>query len=197
MDFGDILDQWDRQTGKPMGKMGKKVPRMEHTRIEEDAADDAGQDGGAAGNEPLRSSPAVEPPKDWRRQYDIPDKDAEIAAAAVSPGKRRRRLLAKKPDATLDLHGFTREDAWNTLDGFFRASRQQGCDKLLIIHGRGNHSEGEAILKRTVREFIERCPFAGESGQGASAEGGSGATWVLLKEGTGTDASWDAPVSLD
>jgi DNA-nicking Smr family endonuclease len=39
------------------------------------------------------------------------------------------------------------------------------------------------VLKRTVREFIERCPFAGESGQGPA--GGAGATWVLLKQARG------------
>jgi DNA-nicking Smr family endonuclease len=128
MDFGDILDQWDRKTGKP----------------------------------------AV-------------NKDAEIAEAAMQPGKHRRRLRAKKPDAELDLHGLTRDEAWIALDGFFRAGQQQELEKLLIIHGKGNHSEGEAVLKRTVQEFIERCPFAGENGFGSAASGGSGATWVLLK----------------
>jgi DNA-nicking Smr family endonuclease len=50
----------------------------------------------------------------------------------------------------------------------------------MIIHGKGNHSRGEAVLGRTVREFIEHCPFAGESGHGR--EGGTGTTWVLLKQ---------------
>jgi DNA-nicking Smr family endonuclease len=68
------------------------------------------------------------------------------------------------------------------MDGFFRSGRQQGFDKLLIIHGKGNHSEGESVLKRTVREFIERCSFAGTSGHGDAASGGNGATWVLLKQ---------------
>jgi hypothetical protein len=33
-----------------------------------------------------------------------------------------------------------------------------------------------------VREYIERCAFAGESGPATAADGGSGATWVLLKD---------------
>jgi len=31
-------------------------------------------------------------------------------------------------------------------------------------------------------DFIERCPFAGESGKEKTNAGGDGATWILLKE---------------
>jgi DNA-nicking Smr family endonuclease len=156
MDFGDILDQWDRQTGKSSGK--KTAAR-----------------GAAQGTELLNA---------WLRVNDVIDKDAEISDSAVlsERGERRRRLRSKKPDATLDLHGQTRDEAWVSLDGFFRLGRQQGFEKLLIVHGKGNHSQGEAALKRVVREYIERCAFAGESGQATAADGGSGATWVLLKD---------------
>jgi DNA-nicking Smr family endonuclease len=171
MDFGDILDQWDRQTGKPAGK---KAVKAELRRIEEEDA------AGAADQGPP-SSQKVDPLTAWLRINGIPDKDAEIAEAAVSPSKRRRRLRAKKADAVLDLHGLTRDEAWIALEDFFRLGQQQELEKLLIIHGKGIHSDKDAVLKRTVRDFIERCPFAGESGQGEAADGGSGATWVLLK----------------
>jgi DNA-nicking Smr family endonuclease len=132
MDFGDILDEWDRRA-KTSGR-------------------------------PARFEPAYH-------------KDAET----VSPGERRRRLLRKKPDAAVDLHGLTRDEAWAALDDFFRDARIRGFEKLLVIHGKGSHSSGEAILKRIAREFIERCPFAGESGYSSPASGGTGSTWVLLK----------------
>jgi DNA-nicking Smr family endonuclease len=171
MDFGDILDQWDHWTGEPRGKRGPKakLPR-----------EDAGLGAGNRENRPLQR---VDPLTAWLRVHGTDDKDAETAGAAGLPhrGERRRRLLAKKPDAELDLHGLTRDEAWLSLEGFFRAGQERGFEKLLIIHGKGNHSEGEAVLKRAVRDFIERCPFAGESGQGSAAEGGSGTTWVLLK----------------
>jgi DNA-nicking Smr family endonuclease len=168
MDFGDILDKWDRQTGKAPGTSrspGKKAARM----TAEQKTD-------------ILSA--------WLRINDVVDKDAELSGDAAPSGKgeRRRRLRLKKPDAELDLHSKTRDEARLSLDGFFSLSRQQGREKLLIIHGKGNHSEGEAALKRVVQDYIERCPFAGESGQSAAAEGGSGATWVLLKhEGQGLD----------
>jgi DNA-nicking Smr family endonuclease len=133
VDFGNILDQWDKQTG-----------------------------GSGARGTGDKDADAGKPP-------------AETGAA------RRRRLLAKRADAVIDLHGLTRDEAWSSLETFFHDGKRRGCEKLLIIHGKGNHSPGEAVLSRTAREFIERCPFAGESGYGNAASGGSGATWVILK----------------
>jgi DNA-nicking Smr family endonuclease len=117
----------------------------------------------------------------WLEAYGVRDKDAENPEAPerLSAGERRRKLLARRPDAVIDLHGLRRDQARAALEEFFEKGRRRGFAKLSIIHGKGNHSQGGAVLKQMVREFIEQCPFAGESGQGA---GGSGATWVLLKQ---------------
>jgi DNA-nicking Smr family endonuclease len=117
----------------------------------------------------------------WEKTNKIHDKDMEAGSAQINPQERRSRLRNKKPDAELDIHGLTRNEAWQSLEVFFNASKEKGLEKLLIIHGKGNHSTGEAVLKHTVTEFIERCPFAGESGRGKAAAGGEGATWVILK----------------
>ena len=116
----------------------------------------------------------------WDRLTDgvyVKDEEDPIEEKA---GKRRR-LLRKKPDAVIDLHGLTRDEAWNALDDFFSRSRSLGYEKVLVIHGKGNHSESDAVLKEVSRKFIEHCPFAGASGRNSSSAGGSGATWVLLK----------------
>lgn len=158
MDFGEILDQWDRQRAR---------------------ARKGGSGNGKAGKEPER----VDPLAAWLRVHGIYDKDAEAETVRTNDaGTRRRRLLAKAADAVLDLHGLTRDEAWTALDTFFRDSRRRGFEKLLVIHGKGNHSQSNVVLKEAVRSFIENCPFAGESGHGGAATGGSGATWVLLKE---------------
>ena len=117
----------------------------------------------------------------WLKENDIYDKDADAQKTTV-PGENRRRLLHIQPDDTLDIHGFTGEKAWLLLDQFFSNAKNSGFEKLRIIHGKGNHSQGEAVLGRTVRKFIEQCPFAGESGNEKSTNGGSGATWVFLKD---------------
>jgi DNA-nicking Smr family endonuclease len=111
------------------------------------------------------------------------DKDTTEENQLVSAQEKRRRKKRKKPDAELDLHNHTRDDALLALDNFINESRDKGCEKILIIHGKGNHSTGEAVLKRTVMDYIEHCPFAGESGRGKASVGGEGATWVLLKQG--------------
>ena len=117
----------------------------------------------------------------WEKNNGIYDKDREAEKTYISPQERRNRLKSKKQDAELDIHGLNREEAWQALQTFFGASKEKGLEKLLIIHGKGNHSKGEAVLKRTVMEFIEHCPFAGESGRGKAVTGGEGVTWVILK----------------
>jgi len=118
----------------------------------------------------------------WSSVHGIEDKDVEDKDKQISAQEKRRRLRNKKPDAELDIHGKTRDEAWQELDVFFGDAKEKGFEKIVIIHGKGNHSAGESVLKRAVMDFIERCPFAGESGKGKAAAGGEGATWVLLKE---------------
>jgi DNA-nicking Smr family endonuclease len=129
----------------------------------------------------------------WERLAPVPvtygkDQEPELESSY----ERRRRLLRKRPDGTLDLHGLNREEAWEALARFFENARECNFEKLLVIHGKGNHtgSDGPAFttngssgtLKNTVRDFIEHCPFAGESGYSNASLGGTGSTWVLLKE---------------
>jgi len=109
------------------------------------------------------------------------DKDKEAGSDQANPRESRSRLRNKKPDAQLDIHGLTRVEAWQALNDFFNEAKEKELKKILIIHGKGNHSTGEAVLKRVLIEFIEQCPFAGESGRGKASTGGEGATWVLLK----------------
>jgi DNA-nicking Smr family endonuclease len=157
MNFGDILDKWEKQNKGSGGLPASKSPQSDK----------------AAGR--------VHVMDEWIRKNGVYDKDAEDESEEQTAAERRRILRQKTPDAALDIHGLTRDEAWETLERFFNESKSQGLEKLLIIHGKGNHSTGEAVLKKSVREFIERCPFAGESGQGKAASGGEGATWVFLK----------------
>jgi DNA-nicking Smr family endonuclease len=109
------------------------------------------------------------------------NKDRESALRAENPASRRHRLLRKSPDGTIDLHTLTRDEAWDALNTFFNDAKNKGLEKLLIIHGKGNHTLEQGVLTKTVRDFIERCPFAGESGYSNASRGGTGSTWVLLK----------------
>jgi DNA-nicking Smr family endonuclease len=118
------------------------------------------------------------------------DKDFELEASVSRKrnglAERRSRLLRKKPDAYIDLHGLNKDEAWIALEKFFENSRSMGLEKVLIIHGKGSHGScipsGEGMLRNLSRRFIEFCPFAGESGYSTASEGGRGATWVIIKE---------------
>ena len=164
MDFGQILEQWDQRS--------KELPK---NRPEAAGA------GKAAEVQPKQEQ-KVDPLTAWIRINGVTDKDAEMEGDRISAAERRRTLIKKRPDAVVDLHGLTRDEAWNQLETFFAQSKSRGAEKVLIIHGKGNHSEGEAVLQRATREFLERCPYAGQRGTASVAEGGSGATWVLLKK---------------
>lgn len=192
MNFGDILDEWDRETAKAYGK--KKIARDERREIasaRESAPDSLNVPVSGQGPLPV-DSPKKRPdsgevranPMDvWLRRYGTCDKDTEMASSpeAVSPAERRRRLRAMKPEAVLDLHGLTRDDAWRRLESFFADCRRRGMRKVLVIHGKGNHSGGDPVLRQTVLLFIEQNPHAGESGSADKDSGGSGSTWVILK----------------
>ena len=151
MDFGDILNRWESGT-KNSGS--QSIPDKAFEK-------------------------KVHPMDAWLRTNKVIDKDAQTEADQDNAGERRRRLRLKKPDDFIDIHGLTRDEAWLALDQFFDKSHNRGLEKVLIIHGKGNHSQNIAVLKHCVRDFIEKCPFAGESGQGSA--GGSGSTWVLIK----------------
>jgi DNA-nicking Smr family endonuclease len=117
----------------------------------------------------------------WLDKNGVYDKDADVGIDMENPQERRSRLLKQEPDAVLDLHFMTKDEAWNALERFFAESRERGCEKLLIIHGKGKHSGNGSALRGLVDDFLERCGFAGEKGISKNNQGGSGATWVMLK----------------
>ncbi|MBP7264561.1 MAG: Smr/MutS family protein [Spirochaetia bacterium] len=95
-----------------------------------------------------------------------------------------RRDIDRLPvDATLDLHGMTGTEAEAALGAFFERAEADGLRKVLIVHGKGLHSRGQPVLGTVVARWLEARPSAGRTGTAGRSQGGSGAVWVLLKEG--------------
>jgi DNA-nicking Smr family endonuclease len=86
--------------------------------------------------------------------------------------------------AHIDLHGMNVENAKEAFESFMKTSFISGKGAVLIIHGRGLSSPGEAILKNKVREWLSHSYWRKRVLAYASAQsydGGAGATYVLLR----------------
>ncbi|MGA2547124.1 MAG: Smr/MutS family protein [Rectinemataceae bacterium] len=129
------------------------------------------------------SKPATLALEDWLSANGIRDKDGEAGEALDSAerGRESRRLASLKPQAVLDLHGMTGEEAESAIADFVYSSSRSGLEKVLVIHGKGLHSAGAPVLKKAARRAIEAHPLAGRFGEADRADGGSGALWVLIR----------------
>ena len=94
--------------------------------------------------------------RDWntflKSEDKIPNKDLE---------KKKINTLETK---SIDLHGFSLEEANEFVETFINKSFKDGVRKLIIVTGKGLHSKNEAdpfvskdlsILKYSVPEFIK------------------------------------------
>ena len=127
----------------------------------------------------------INPMEVWLDRYGVHDKDARPEPLSAEDMRRmqaeeRRRLIKMKPEARIDLHGRVAEGVDSELDSFFDDCLRRGIKKVLIVHGKGIHSNGRPVLSSMVKSYLDRCRFAGECGQ-ADKYGGAGATWVILK----------------
>lgn len=98
--------------------------------------------------------------------------------------EKLKRFAAGSPsiEKTFDLHGLNRDEAMSLLD--------QGCQQLIaqqvrgfcIVHGRGLHSQGKAVLKEAVYRWLKEGPLAHWVLAAVPQPGsGGGACLVLLR----------------
>jgi len=105
--------------------------------------------------------------------------------------KKSKRGIIK----TLDLHGYTLDDANQTIENFIKKSYEDNISKLVIITGKGIHSDNEkdpyvskdlGILKYSIPEFIrnnkELMKMIYEIKEANIEDGGSGAFYIFLKK---------------
>lgn len=88
---------------------------------------------------------------------------------------------ATKTDRKLDLHGMRADAAHDALRRTLVACTKAGEAALLLVHGRGKHSGGFAVLRDALPDWLEAesrvLAFAPASGEADPA----GATCVLLR----------------
>ena len=96
---------------------------------------------------------------------------------------------------SLDLHGYTLEQANNAIEQFILKAFEEGVSKLIIVTGKGIHSDVEkdpyvskdlSILKYSVPEFINNnqnlMRVINDIQDATIEDGGSGAFYIFLKK---------------
>ena len=95
----------------------------------------------------------------------------------------------------IDLHGYTLEEANTTIESFIIKSYQENINKLIVVTGKGIHSQNEkdpyvskdlSILKYSVPEFIlnnkNLMKIIYEIKDAKVEDGGAGAFYIFLKK---------------
>jgi len=108
---------------------------------------------------------------------DVPDKRAV---------PRRMKQLERgqlKPEDQLDLHGMTIDEATGKVLFFLQNAIFQGFSAVLLITGKGLHSEGGPVLRSAMESLLnERKEQVVEWGVAPRRYGGEGALVVFLRQ---------------
>ena len=86
---------------------------------------------------------------------------------------------------TLDLHGFSLEDAQKTFEEFITDSIKNGLNCVKVVHGRGLKSRNVPVLKDNLKSWIIRAinrKWVTAFSSARMCDGGPGATCILLNK---------------
>ena len=124
---------------------------------------------------------------DWEKflldEEKLPNKDSEL-------NKKKTHKVKN-----IDLHGYTLQSANEKITKFINASYNEGVSKIIVVTGKGLHSNVEkdpyvskdlSILKYSVPEFINNnqnlMRVINDIQDARIEDGGSGAFYVILKK---------------
>ena len=132
---------------------------------------------------------------------NISDKDKKdwhqfINSTEKLPNKDLKHQKSKNLKVrSIDLHGYTLDEANKTIEAFINKAFFESINKLIIVTGKGLHSENEkdpyvskdlGILKYSVPEFITSnaslMNMINEITDAKIEDGGEGAFYVFLKK---------------
>ena len=125
--------------------------------------------------------------KDWHKFINstekLPNKDFKY--------QKKENLKVR----SIDLHGYTLDEANKTIEDFINKAFSENINKLIIVTGKGLHSENEkdpyvskdfGILKYSVPEFITNnaslMNMINEITDAKIEDGGGGAFYIFLKK---------------
>jgi len=111
-----------------------------------------------------------------------------VVIGARAPGVNRAQLSELRGgrvrvEDTLDLHGQTAAQAELSLRGFLVGAATHRTRCVLVVHGRGLHSDGVAVLRDLViTELVGALSgLVHAFSTATSRDGGPGATYVMVR----------------
>lgn len=112
-----------------------------------------------------------------------PDDIVSYKKDGVQEGVFRKLRLGKYPcEARLDLHQHTVEQARRALLGFVRNCLRQDLRAVMVVHGKGERSQPQALLKSYVSGWLPQLPEVLACHSALRLHGGSGSLYVLLRK---------------
>ncbi len=104
-------------------------------------------------------------------------------AKSVSLQRSLPKSVSPEIDATLDLHMKTKDESIMELRAFFQQTLSAGDRTVLVITGKGHHSEKKGVLRDYVRQWMrgEGHQWLLWFAEAPKKLGGSGAWVVRLK----------------
>ena len=132
---------------------------------------------------------------------NIPDKDKKDWQEFISNKEKltdkdiNHQIKSIFKIRSIDLHGFTLEQANKTIEDFIYQSYQKKINKIIVVTGKGLHSQNEkdpyvskdlSTLKYSIPDFITNnkglMNIINEIQDAKVEDGGSGAFYIFLKK---------------
>lgn len=138
---------------------------------------------------PEPAPPSAETPAPMPRPASQPAQ----RLAPLAPGRSadvdtrtldRLRRGQLRPEARLDLHGMTQDQAHRALVAFIPRARGNGLRCIIVITGKGSVTAGGGALRRAVPGWLNAPglrPHVLAFAEAAPRDGGAGALYVLLR----------------
>ena len=125
--------------------------------------------------------------KDWK---DFLEKNEKLPNKDLKKKENNFRIIK-----SLDLHGFTLDEANKKVESFITDCFDQNVSKVIIVTGKGLHSQNDkdpyisqkyGILKNSIPDFIKNnlslMTKIKSITDAEVSDGGSGALYVFLKK---------------
>ena len=113
-----------------------------------------------------------------------PNEILEFRRPGVQPYVVQKLRKGEYPEADyIDLHGKTIEGAYNEVMKFIGFAKEHESRCVLIIHGKGERSKPNALMKSHVAHWLKQLPDVLAFHSAPVWKGGTGAVCIILKKG--------------